>query len=117
MLFGIILLLAFVCGYIIPWWVACALAFITAIFLGKTSAQAFWSGFGGIGLAWLALALLKSIPNDHILADRVAHIFHLSGWKMILAVTVAIGGIAGGFSALSGLMVKRVFEKGEAKTA
>lgn len=115
MLFGMILLLAFVCGYLIPWWAACALAFIAAIVLGKTSAQAFWSGFGGMAIAWGALALLKSIPNNHLLATRVAHVFHLTQWWHMLAITVLIGGIVGGFSALSGLLVKKVFEKTEMK--
>ncbi|RFZ90658.1 hypothetical protein D0C36_16985 [Mucilaginibacter conchicola] len=108
-----ILLLAFVCGYLIPWWAACALAFIAALILGKTSTQAFWSGFGGMAIAWGALALMKSIPNDHLLATRVAQVFHVKYWWAMLAVTVLIGGIVGGFSALSGLLVKKVFEKAE----
>jgi len=111
MLFGIILLLAFICGYLVPWWVACILALIAAFFLGKTPAQAFWSGFGGLALAWTALALLKSIPNNHILATRVAKMFQLPQWWMVLAITAIIGGLAGGMCALSGLMVKRVVEK------
>lgn len=109
MLFPIILLLAFVSGYILPWWAACIMAFVAAIFLGDTSGRTFWSGFAGLGIAWLALALLKSFPNQHILATRVAHLFHLPHWLLLLAVTVIIGGLVGGMSALSGLMVKRVF--------
>ena len=111
MLFPIILLLAFVSGYLLPWWAACILAFAAALFFGKTSGQAFWSGFAGLALAWVALALLKSFPNEHILATRVAHLFHLPNWLLLLAVTALIGGLAGGMSALSGLLVKRVFEK------
>jgi len=111
MLFSLILLLAFICGYLVPWWVACILAFGAAWFLGKTSGQAFWSGFCGLGLAWLALALLKSFPNEHILATRVAQLFHLPHWLWLLLITVLVGALAGGMSALSGLIVKRVFEK------
>ena len=109
MLFSIILLLAIISSYILPWWAACILAFAAAVFFGKTSRQSFWSGFAGLGLAWIALALLKSFPNEHILATRVANLFHLPHWGLLLAITVVIGGLAGGMSALSGVLMKRVF--------
>jgi uncharacterized membrane protein YhaH (DUF805 family) len=112
MLFPVILLLSFISGYLFPWWVGCILAFGAAIIFGKRSGWAFWSGFAGISIAWIALALLKSFPNQHILATRVAHVFHLPNWLLLLAVMAVIGGLAGGLSAVSGLMVKRVFEKG-----
>lgn len=111
MLFSIILLISFLSGYVLPWWAACIFSFAAAWFLGKTSGQAFWSGFAGLGIAWLALALLKSFPNEHVLASRVAQLFHLPHWLLLLAVTVIIGGLVGGMSALSGLLVKKVFVK------
>jgi hypothetical protein len=111
LLFPIILLLAFVSGFILPWWVACILAFIAAWFFGKTSGRTFIAGFAALALAWTALALLKSIPNDHLLATRVAKMFQLPYWWLLLIVTALIGGVVGGMSALSGLLVKRVFEK------
>jgi hypothetical protein len=55
--------------------------------------------------------LLKSLPNENILATRVAHLFQLPHWGLVLLVTVLIGGLVGGMSALSGVLVKRVFEK------
>lgn len=111
MLLAIILLLSIISAYILPWWAACIIAFGAAVLLGKTSKQAFWSGFAGLGLAWLALALLKNFPNEHILATRVAHLFQLPHWSLLLLVTVLIGGLVGGMSALSGLLVKKVFAK------
>jgi hypothetical protein len=111
MLFSLILLLTFISGYVLPWWAACVLAFAAAFALGKTSSQTFWSGFCGVGLAWIALALLKSFPNEHVLAGRVATMFHLPHWLLLLAVTALIGAIIGGMSALSGRLVRRVIEK------
>ena len=111
MLFLIILILSFAGSYFLPWWAAAIIAFLSAWFLGKTSGWAFWSGFGGLFIAWLALALLKSIPNDNILAKRVSHLFHLPNWVFILVITALIGGLVGGMAALSGLLVKKVFVK------
>ncbi|WP_374950194.1 hypothetical protein [Mucilaginibacter sp.] len=111
MLFPVVLLLAFISGYLLPWWAACILTFGAAIIFGKSSWDSFWCGFGGIALAWVALALLKSYPNEHILATRVAHLFKLPSWGLLLAVMALVGGLAGGFSALSGVLVKRAFKK------
>jgi len=111
MLFVIILILSLISGFFLPWWVAAIIAFLVALYWGKTSGQAFWSGFLALFLAWLILALLKSIPNDNILATRVAHLLHLPNWTLLLVVTAIIGGLVGGLAALSGLLVKKAFQK------
>ncbi|HEY2582231.1 MAG TPA: hypothetical protein VGI43_10495 [Mucilaginibacter sp.] len=111
MLFLIILILSFASGYFLPWWVVAIAAFLAAFFIGKTSGQSFWSGFGAVFIVWTVLALFKSIPNDHILVKRIATMFHLPNWIFILFVTALIGGIVGGMSALSGVLLKRALGK------
>jgi hypothetical protein len=111
MLFFFILIIAFAGSFFLPWWVAAIIAFVAAFFIGKTSGSAFWSGFFALALVWLVVALLKTVPNDHILAARVAILFTLPGWGYLLAITCLIGGLVGGMSSLSGLLVKKVFEK------
>lgn len=111
MLFLIILILSFASGYFLPWWVVAIAAFLAAFIAGRTSRQSFWSGFGAVFIGWAVLALFKSVPNDHILATRVAAMFHLPHWIFILFVTALIGGLVGGMSALSGVLLKRAFSK------
>ncbi len=110
MLLVIILILSLASGFFLPWWIVAIIAFLAALFLGKTSGQSFWSGFGGVFFAWAILALIKSIPNDNMLAQRVAKLFQLPNWILILLITALIGGIVGGMSALSGILVKKVFK-------
>lgn len=109
MLFLIILILSLVSGYFLPWWLVAVFAFLAALFLGKTSGQSFWSGFGGVFVAWAIIALIKSIPNDNILAQRVTKLFQLPNWVLILLITAVIGGLVGGMSALSGILIKKAF--------
>jgi hypothetical protein len=112
MLFLIILILSFASGYFLPWWVVAIAAFLAAFFIGKTSAQSFWSGFSAVFIGWTVLALFKSIPNDHILASRVVQLFPLPhNWIWLLLITAIIGGIVGGMAALSGVLLKRAFAK------
>ncbi|GAA4316595.1 hypothetical protein GCM10023149_13630 [Mucilaginibacter gynuensis] len=110
-LFAAILALTFISGFFLPWWLAALIGLVLA-FLIRTNGSAFWSGGVAVALAWLALALLKSFPNQHILANRVAKLFHLPNWVFILGVTVVIGGLVGGFSALSGSLLRAVVGPG-----
>lgn len=111
MLFLIILVLSFICSYFLPWWFAAVIAFAAALFVGKKPGKAFLSGFLAVFAAWVILALFKSIPNDNILATRVAHLMQLPNWILLLIVTGIIGGLVGGMAALSGTLVRKSFKK------
>ena len=115
MLFLIILILAFGGSFFLPWWFVAIEAFVPALFLGKTASRSFWAGFGAVFISWVALVLMKSIPNDNILASRVATLVQLPNWILLLLVTALIGGLVGGLSALSGFFVKRAFAKPKAE--
>lgn len=112
MLFLIILILSFISSYLLPWWAAAIIAFLATLIVGKTSGKAFWSGFGAIFVLWIILALIKSIPNDNILAGRVIQLFPLPHqWLLLLLITALIGGLVGGIAALSGVLTKKAFSK------
>jgi uncharacterized membrane protein YhaH (DUF805 family) len=111
MLFLIILILSFAASYLLPWWAVAIGAFFAALLIGKTSGQSFWSGFGAVFIVWAVLALLKSIPNDNILAGRVVQLFPLPhNWIGVLLITALIGGLVGGMGALSGVLVRKLFK-------
>ena len=111
MLFLIILILSFISSYFLPWWTAAIIAFLAALIRGKTSGQSFWSGFGSIFILWMILALVKSIPNDNILAGRVVQLFPIPHhWILLLLITGLIGGVVGGMAALSGVLLKKLLK-------
>jgi hypothetical protein len=110
MLFLIILILSFICSYFSPWWMIAVIAFLAAFFMNKKPGMSFLAGFAAVFVAWSILTLLKSIPNDNILAGRVAKLFQLPNWILLLLVTAFIGGLVGGMSALSGALVKKAFK-------
>jgi hypothetical protein len=112
MLFFIILILSLLAGYVLPWWAAAIISFLAALFIAKTSKQAFWSAFAAIFVVWVILALFKSMPNNNILATRVAHVLPLGGqWVLLLLITAIIGGLVAGMSAWSGVLFKKAFKK------
>lgn len=111
MLFLVILILSFICSYFLPWWFMAVVGFVAAYFFGKKPGKAFLSGFLAVFFAWSLLALFKSIPNDNILATRVAHLMQLPNWILLLIVTGITGGLVGGMAALSGALTRKAFKK------
>jgi len=109
MLFLIILILTVICSYILPWWFVAVIAFGAAFFMTTKPGRAFLYGFGGVFVAWAILALLKTVPNDNILAGRVAQLMQLPNWIVLLVITEVIGGLVGGMAALSGALVRKAF--------
>jgi hypothetical protein len=104
-----IMIVAFVLELFLPWYYIAVAAFIGGYIL-KSKAN-FLAGFLAIGILWSLYALLQSSvpsslpPND--LADRVAKIFTLPGKEWLILITGIIGGLVGGFAALTGSLLKR----------
>jgi hypothetical protein len=115
MLFLIIFIATLATSYVLPWWAMAIIAFAASLYAGTRTTMTFWSAFAAVFLVYVIIALLKSIPNDHLLAGRVAVLFHLPNWLFLLAATATIGGLVGGASALSGLYVRRVFVNDDAQ--
>ena len=95
-----------------PWWIIAIAAFLSALLIGRTPGRSFLSGFAAIFVVWIVLALFKSIPNNNLLAGRVVQLFPIPhNWIWLLIITAVIGGMVGGMSALSGVLVKKALEK------
>jgi hypothetical protein len=110
MLFLIILILTFICSFFWPWWVMAIIAVIAGYICNKKPGLSFLLGFAAVFIAWTVVALMKTLPNDNILAIRVANLLTLNGnWVLLLILTGFIGGLVGGLSALSGALVKKAF--------
>lgn len=106
MLFLIIIVICFLFQLFLPWWVIAPLAFGAAFWKGKSGVHAFWSGFLAIFTLWILTALFYSIPNGHILANRVGAMLGLPettiNWAVVLLISGLIGGLAAGFCSLAG---------------
>lgn len=102
-IFGIVVL-AHMFEIFLPWYSIALAAFIMGyIFKSKGN---FIAGFLGIAMLWLFKAWLMDSASTTDLADRVAHIFSLDGKKWLFLLTAVVGGLVGGFSALTGALLK-----------
>ena len=100
-------LLAFISGIYFPWWSIALAAFVIALLVSQRPLGAFFSGFLGVFLLWMALAAWISMRNDGILAERMASVLPLGGNSILLiVVTGIIGGLISGLGAASGSFLR-----------
>ena len=100
---------AWILSHFLPWWSLAIPCLIFGAWKGTKGGTAFLYGFLGIGILWLFQALVIDIQNDSILTGRIADLFSLPHSSLVILITVVIGGLAGGFSTMTGYFTKQVF--------
>jgi len=107
MVFLIILIASFLLQLVLPWWLIVIIAFITCGLIGKTGKVSFWQPFLAIALLWTATALFKSLPNQNLLASRVASMLGLQLWWWILVISSVLGAVVAGISGYFGYQFRK----------
>ena len=108
----LIALLAFIAGIYLPWWTLAIVAFFIALLVPQNNWRSFGAGFLAIFLLWATVAFWIDWQNQSLLSTKVAELFSLGGSSVLLViVTALVGALVGGFAALSGGSLRRLFEK------
>ena len=100
--FLVIIIASYFLQLVLPWWIIIIVAFVTCGLIGKTGKIALWSPFFAILLLWTGMALFKSVPNEHLLASRIAEMLSVKVWWMVLALTAILGAFVAGVSGFCG---------------
>jgi len=98
-------------SWLLPWWIVAAVCFVVALNFGLQPGSSFLAGFAAIFLLWLSIALFRDYNNEHILSTRMAELFHLKNPFLFIIVAALVGGLAGGFSAWSGALMKKMVKR------
>lgn len=102
MVFLVIIILSFLLQMVLPWWIIVIISFVTCGLIGKTGKISLWAPFFAILLLWTGMALFKSLPNNNILAMRVAEMFGAKEWWLILTLSALLGAFVAGLSGYCG---------------
>lgn len=102
---GVIVILGFFLELFLPWWSVAIAAFAGGMLLHTR--WNFLAGFLAAGFLWVGKALITNLSSDSDLADKVARTFMLHDTALLLLVTFLLGGLVGGFAAMSGGAVRR----------
>ncbi len=105
-------LLAFALGLQLPWYTIAIASFIVAFAIPQKSSKAFVSGSFGIALIWLMLSLINYLNGGKAIATQMAGILPLQqNVYLLIAVTIIIGALVGGFGALTGSYARAAISK------
>ena len=119
MLTRLIILASLILQFFLPWWIVAPIAFLLALWRAHSASHAFKSGFKAIFFLWMAMSLIKSLPNENILANRIGQMLMLPDWSfnwlIVIFVSSAIGGLAAGLSAFSGYFWQSVIGRNTGK--
>jgi len=112
------ILIAIICFFVqqyFPWWSAVAVAFGVNVLISGSNGKAFLSGFLGVGLLWLIMAIWIDFNTNSILTERMAQVLQINNKYLLILGTTVIGGLSGGMGALSGSTFRKLFEKKKSK--
>ena len=99
-----ILITAFLLELFLPWY-SVALAALLFGYALKSNAN-FLAGFLAIALLWFTKAWLIHSSDVTDLVGKVARIFPLGQTYLLFLVTALIGGVTGGFAAMTGALAR-----------
>ncbi len=114
MLKGILqIILTIIAGYFVqlflPFWsMAVAAGIIALFFIYKNSLSSFAAGFLAAFLLWCAYAVFLDSENSGILSGKLGELFSVSRDYLPYATGI-IGGLIGGFGALTGALARKLF--------
>lgn len=91
----------------LPWWGSVIPVFFLAAWMLNDSLPGFFIAFTACGLAWLLQAGYIHFANDGILTTRIADMMGTGSPLVILFITFLIGGVLGGVSAMTGILLKQ----------
>lgn len=100
----LIVALAWIAESFFPWWSIVVAAALVG-FLHKSKAN-FLAGFIAIALLWLIKAVIIDLNAAVPLAEKIAKILLVNSKILLLVLTATLGGLAGGFGALTGSLLK-----------
>ena len=109
MQFFLIMILAILLDFILPWWESPLLRFIGG--LAIQSRVSFLAGFLGIGLLWFGYAYWRDLHAAVSLGDQLATLFPVNK-VALMALGALLGGLVGGFAALTGALLRPSSKKG-----
>ena len=106
-----IIVLSVVTTWLLPWWMIAVCSVLVGLLVYQKPHKAFFAGFFAIALFWLVAILMKDVPNQHILSSRMATVFGLPNYTLLIAVNVFLGALIGGLSAWGASLLVYVKKK------
>lgn len=115
MRFVFVLLLTAVASYgvllIMPWWTPMLAACCIAFLLPMKNGRSFLATGLGAALCYSIVSLMADQANDHILSRKMAVLFGMPSYSLMIVLTAMTGFITAGLGGWTGAAFHRLFRK------
>lgn len=105
----VIFIVGNLCHFGLPWWSVAPIAAIVFIIWPKTGPIAFAAGVTAGTLLWTVSAVWLNVANGSVFSAKIGQVFQGLSTANLLYITGLIGGLLGGFGALTGQMARDMF--------
>ena len=92
-----------------PWWAVAPVAALAVLLFPVGPGRAFATGLVAGSLLWWVSALWLNMANGGLLAGKIGQLFQGVQGAQLLAATALMGGLLGGFGALTGAYGRALF--------
>jgi hypothetical protein len=109
---GAVLVLGILAQLLFPWWSCAIVAFYVGLWIADSPGKSYAYGFAAMLLMWTVYAGFQSSMNGGLIGGAFSNVFggKISSGQLI-AATGFIGGLVGGFSAMTGTLLRDIFRK------
>ncbi len=106
--------LCYLLQLVLPFWIVAVASFLINMVIRTNGWSSFFSGFFAVAILWFIVASGIDNRTDSILTDRVAQLFSLSGFLLIV-VSAIVGGLVAGMGGLTARMLHTQPKKSKSK--
>ena len=93
---------------LMTWWSVAIAAFVVALLAKLSPINAFLTGFLAVAILWAGYAFYLDTQNSAMLSSQIASLFSLSEPMLLVAITALLGGLVGGFGALTAAYFRKM---------
>jgi predicted membrane-bound spermidine synthase len=101
---AISIILCAILQYFLPWWTIAIGTFVIAFIFDDKGLPSFMAGFLAVGLLWIGVSGYISFITDSVLTTRLNQLLPINSF----VITGLVGGLVGGFGALTGSLVRKL---------
>lgn len=107
----LIAVLTYIVLLFLPWWCLFFAAGLVGLLVPNNGLATFLAGFFGVALLWFGQTYIIDMANEGILSAKISELFGLSSSILLMLITAMVGGLSGGFGALTGKFLGGLFKK------
>ncbi len=101
--FVVTIIVCYVVQSFLPWWTLALGSFMIGYLFHNKGYLSFLAGFCAVAVLWLSLVLAIDAPEDHVFIGKINQLFPLN----VYVLTTLVGGLVGGFAALTGALSRK----------